>query len=98
MGHGPAVSTLVDPPGVVAGLLSFRASPPSTASDAHAATRTRRQTSSATLPATDASDGSRQNQPAMVDERGALLPIAVRFRLRTTQARCGWLVMVRGSW
>ena len=54
--------------------------------------------SGATLPATDASDGSRQNQPTMDGARGALLPLAAGFRLRATQARCGCSIMSRGEW
>ncbi len=45
---------------------------------------------------TDASDGSRENQPTMDGARGALLPIAAGSRLRATQARCGCSVMPWG--
>ena len=52
--------------------------------------------SGATLPAADASHGSRENHPTMDGARGALLPLAAGFRLRATEARCGWQCHVAG--
>ena len=43
----------------------------------------------ATLSATNASHGSGKNEPTMDDTRAALVPLAVHFRLRATQASCG---------
>ena len=68
------------------------------ASGARAATRARWQTAGATLPATDASHGSRQNEPTMDGTRGALVPLAAGFRLRGSQARWGCSTHVAGRW
>src|SRR5512142_310880 len=59
------------------------------AGGAGAATRTRGQTIGATLPATDASSGCWQNQPAMERARGTRLSLAKGFRLRGIEARWG---------
>jgi len=86
--------------GMVASVLSFCAPPCLAADSAPAASRTRWQTSSATLPPAYPSHGSGQNQPTMDGARGALLPLAKDFRLSATQARCGCLVMAwsGGGW
>ena len=86
LGHGSAVPTPAGPSGVVASVLPFCASSRIAASDARAAARTRWQTSGATLSATYASHGSRENQPTMDGARGALVPLAAGFRLRGSQA------------
>src|SRR5262249_11462442 len=82
LGHGAADSTLVGSPGVVARLLSLRASSRIATSGARGAPSTRGQTSGATLPATDSSHGSRQNEPTMDGSRSALVSLAVGFCLR----------------
>ena len=60
---------------------------------ARAATSTRGQPSGSTVPAADASDGSRKNEATMDSSRGALLPIAKGLRLRVPQARGGCRVI-----
>jgi hypothetical protein len=97
LGYGSAVLTPARPSGVVASFFSFCASSRIAAGSAHAASRTRWQPSGATLPAADASHGSRQKHPTMDGARGALLPLAAGFRLRGTKARCGCSVMSRGD-
>ena len=82
---------------MVAGLLSFCASPPSAAGSARAAARARWQAGGATLSAADASDGGRQNPSTMDGSRGALVPVAAAFRLKADEARCGWSVTSRGN-
>jgi hypothetical protein len=98
VGHVPTGSTAPGPSGVVACLLSSCASSCIVAGSAHAASRTRGQTSSATLPTAYTSDGSRKNQPTMDGARGALLPIAAGSRLRATEVRSGWQCHVTGRW
>jgi hypothetical protein len=98
LGHGPAVSSTLGSRRMVARLLSFCASPRSTASGARAAARTRWQASGAALSATNSSDGSRENYPTMDGARSARLPLATRFRLRGIQARGGCRVRSRGVW
>jgi hypothetical protein len=88
LGHGPADPTAAGPPRVVAGLLSFCTSPCLAAVEARAATRTRWQAGGATLQAADSGNGRGENTLTMDGTRGALLPLAVRFRLRGSQARC----------
>jgi hypothetical protein len=97
VGDGSAITTPAGSRGVVACVLSFRAPPPITTNGAGAASRARRQTSGATLSATDSSDGSGQNEPAMDGTRGARLPLAAGFRLSATEAKCGCWVMSRGE-
>src|SRR6266566_3454009 len=67
------------------------------ADSAHAASRTRGQTASATLSATDGSHGRRQNHSTMDNARDAHLPLAKGFRLSATQARCGSGAMAWGG-
>jgi hypothetical protein len=55
-----------------------------------------RERGGTTLPTTDAGDGSRKNQPVLDNVRGALLPLAARFRLRGIQTR-GNAVSCRGE-
>ena len=87
LGHSTAISIPAGPSRVVAGVLSLCSSPPIAAGGACAAARARGQIGGATLPTTDAGDGSRQNQPTMDGARGARLPIAKGFRLRGIAAR-----------
>jgi hypothetical protein len=82
----------------VAGILSLFPSSPHTASGARAATRARRQSSGATLPATNSCHGSRQHQPTMDGMRGALLPLAKGFRLSATQTHMWEKCHVTESW
>jgi len=98
LGDGSADPTPVSSPGVVACVLSFRASSPIPTSSAHAATRARWQTDCATLPPANSGDGSRQNTSTMDGARGALLPPAAGFRLRATKARGGCRVISRVDW
>jgi hypothetical protein len=81
---------------MVASVLPFCASSCLAADSAHAASRARGQTASATLPAAYPSHGSRQNHPRLDGARGALLPIAKGFRLRGIEARWG-AVSCRGE-
>jgi hypothetical protein len=97
LGNGSAISTPVRPPGVVASLLSLRASPCSSACGTSAAARTRWQAGGSTLPAANTGDGSRQNHPTMDDARGAFVSLAKGLRLRGAQAR-GGLYHVVGRW
>jgi hypothetical protein len=78
-------------------VLSLCPSTPIATRGAHAASRTRRQTSGATLSTPDGGSGSRQNHPTMDDARGALLPIATRFPLRARKIKCRCSVMSRGN-
>ncbi len=73
MGHGPTSPTVAGTPGMVASLLSFCAAPYIVTGDAHAATRTRWQTSGTTLLAAYSSHGSGKNQPAL-DSAGSAMP------------------------
>ncbi len=98
LGHGAAVSTPARPPGVVASVLSFRASPCSSASGTGPATSTRRQPSGSTLPTANSGDGSRENTSTMDSARGALSPLADRFPLRAREIKCSCGVMSRGRW
>jgi hypothetical protein len=82
LGHSTAVSTPLGPPRVVAGILSFCASPRIAAGDAHAASRTRGQAGSATLPAAYLSHGSRENQPTVDSKGSAVLSHATSATLR----------------
>jgi transposase-like protein len=90
LGHSTAVSTPLGPPRVVAGILSFCASPRIVTGDAHAASRTRGQAGGATLPAAYPSHGSRENQPTVDCAGSALLSSADGTRitpLRANEAR-----------
>jgi hypothetical protein len=98
LGHGPAVSSPLGSPRMLARLLSFGASPPSTPSGARAAATTRWQASGAALSATSSGDGSRENYPTMDGARSALFPLATGLRLRGIQARGGCRVMSPGVW
>src|SRR5262245_26365610 len=80
--HSPTVSSTLGSRGMVAGQLSFRAPPQSAPSGARPTTSARRQTSGATLPTTGSGDGNGENPSTMDGRRGALVPLAVRFRLR----------------
>ncbi len=73
MGHGPASLTTAGPFGMVASLLSFRASSRITTGGARAAARAGWQTSGTTLPATNRSSGSGKNQPALDSAGSAVL-------------------------
>jgi hypothetical protein len=83
---------------MVARLVSCCASSPSAAGSARAASRTRGQPSGATVPAADASHGSRKNEPTMDGRRGALVPLAAGLCLKAERARGGWRVKSRGRW
>ena len=83
---------------MVARVLPFCASSCIATDSARAASRTRRQTSDATLSATDSGHGSWQDPSTMGGARSALLPVASGFRLSATQARCDRCVMSRASW
>jgi len=89
LGDGAAVAIPTRPSGVVARLLSLCAASRSAASGAGAAARTRGQANGTTLPTAYPSDGSWENHPAMDRARGALVSLAVGFRLSATQAREG---------
>jgi hypothetical protein len=95
LGYFPTGSTAAGSSRMVACLLSFCASSCIAPDSAHEATRARWQASDATLSAAYSSDGSRENTSTMDGSRGALLPLAASFRLRATEARCGWSVMSR---
>jgi hypothetical protein len=86
LGYLSADPTPFSSSGVVARVLPFCAPPCLAAGSTHAASRTRWQASGATVPAADASDGSRQNPSTMDGMRGALLPLAAGFRLSAVQA------------
>jgi hypothetical protein len=86
LGDGAAVPTTARPSGVVACVLSLRASPRSAAGEARAAARTRGQAAGPTLSAPYTSDGCRQIPSTMDNSGGALLPLAARSRLSATQA------------
>jgi hypothetical protein len=86
LGHRTAVPTASGQSGMVARVLSLCASSRSAAGEARAAARTRGQPSGATVPTTDAGDGSWQNHSTMDDARSALVPLAADYRLRATQA------------
>jgi hypothetical protein len=88
LGHFSTVSTAAGPSGVVASLLSFCPSSRIVAGSSRAASRTRWQTSSATLSATNSSNGRRENQPTMDGARGALVPLVACFRLRAREIKC----------
>jgi len=78
LGHRTAVSTPVRPSGVVAHLLSFRTPSCIAASGTGAATRTRWQVGSSTLPAACSSHGRRQNHPTMDGARSAVSSLIAR--------------------
>ncbi len=86
LGHFSTGFTASGPSRVVACLLSLCASSPITASSARAATRARWQTGGATRPPPYGSSGSWQNHPTMDGAGGALIPIAIGFRLSALQA------------
>jgi IS1 family transposase len=88
--------TPVSTPGVVACLLSFRASSPIPTSSARAPVRTRGQTSGTTLSTANSGYGCWQNQSTMDGARGAFLPIATGFRLRASESRGGLQCHVTG--
>ena len=75
VGHLSTGSPAAGQSGMVALLLPFCAPSRIPSRGACAAARTRWQTSGATLSATDASHGSRQNHPTLDGARGALLPL-----------------------
>src|SRR5260370_7842949 len=90
LGHGEARPTTPGPPGMVASVLSLCASPCIATGGAHAATRTRWQTSGATLPAAYSSDGSGENQSKVTRARSAqssLPPAAPLHPLRVNKFR-----------
>ena len=98
LGDGEACSTPARPSGVVARLLSIRASPCSSASGTGPTTSTRGQPASSTLPTANSGDGSRQNPSTLDRARGALSPLAKGFRLRGIEAREGWLYHIVERW
>ena len=98
VGDGEACSTPARPSGVVASLLSFCPSSRSVAGSPRSATTTRGQPSGATLPTTDAGDGSRQSEATMDGARGALVSIGADLRLRGAKAREGWSVRSWSVW
>jgi hypothetical protein len=89
LGHGSTVHAPAGSSGVVAGLLSFCASPCLAAGSPHAPSRTRVQPSGATLPTAYSCHGSWQNHPTMDGARGPLVPFVAAFPLRATEARWG---------
>jgi hypothetical protein len=74
---------------MVACLVACCASSPSAAGEARAAARARWQAGGATLSATHSCHGRPQNPSTMDGSRGALWPLAARFRLRSTPASWG---------
>jgi len=97
LGYLPAGPTPAGSSRMVASLLSFCAPPCIVTSRALAVARARGQAGVTTLSTAYPSYGSGENTSTMDGSRGALLPIAAGFRLRSTEARCGWSVMSRGS-
>ena len=81
LGHGEARSTPTRSPGMVASVLSFCASQRIAASGAHTAPRARWQTSSATLPAADASYGSGKDPPTVGNTGSPMLSFAASAML-----------------
>src|SRR5260221_6481050 len=73
MGHGEARPTGAGAPGMVASRLTFCTAPYIITGGAHAATRTRWQTSGTTRPPAYSSHGSGKNQPAL-DSAGSAVP------------------------
>src|SRR2546421_8548221 len=85
------------PSGVVASVLSLCAPSCLAAGSAHAASRTRGQTSRTTLSAANAGNGCWQNQATMDSQGAALMPPAAGLCLSATQAR-GVLPPVTRRW
>ena len=92
VGQRTTVSSSLGPSAVVAGLLSFCASPHITTSGIRTAPRARWQTSGATLSPANASDGSGKNPSTMDSGRGPLFAPAadpMLSQLRALEARKG---------
>src|SRR5260370_21074241 len=93
LGHGPASSTTLSPPGMVASLLSLCASACITTSGTREAASARWQADRATLPTVYRSSGSGKNQPAMDSAGSALLSLATGTTLHlliVNEVRCAW--------
>jgi hypothetical protein len=76
VGYGEARPTAAGASGMVASLLSFCATPYIVTGGAHAATRTRWQTSGTTRPSAYSSDGSEKNQLVLDSAGSAVLSSA----------------------
>ena len=83
VGHGEARSTPAGPLGMVACLLPFCPSARIITHSARTTARARRQVGSATLPTAYASDGSRENQPTVVNTGSPVLSLATNAMLQT---------------